>query len=65
MIRVRNIKLLIEEETEENLLKKVSNGMKISNDWNIKDKVIFKYNDKLLGIYEVNHNNLKVWKNFN
>ncbi len=50
---------------DDDLLKKVSNGMKISNNWNIKDKVIFKYNDKLLGIYEVSHNNLKVWKNFN
>ena len=50
----------------DNLLeKKISNGMKIPNTYNIKDKVIFiNENNKLLGIYEVEENNLKVWKNF-
>ncbi|MBR2678097.1 MAG: tRNA pseudouridine(55) synthase TruB [Bacilli bacterium] len=52
-------------DIKEDLLKVISNGVKVSNKWNIKDKVIFTYNDKLLGIYEVSHNNLKVWKNFN
>ena len=50
----------------DNLLeKKISNGMKIDNDFNIKDKVIFtNKSNKLLGIYEVEDNKLKVWKNF-
>lgn len=50
----------------DNLLEnKITNGMKIKNDFNIKDKVIFiNKNKKLLGIYEVEDNNLKVWKNF-
>ena len=47
------------------LYKKISNGIKITNNWDIIDKVIFTYNDKLLGIYEVIDNDLKVWKNFN
>jgi len=47
------------------LEKKISNGMKINNDFNIKDKVIFiNKANKLLGIYEVEDNKLKVWKNF-
>ncbi len=45
---------------------KIKNGMKINNNWNIKDKVMFiNENNKLLGIYEVEHNHLRVWKNFN
>ena len=45
---------------------KIHNGMKIFNNWKIKDKVIFKNQDnKLLGIYEVDNQKLKVWKNFN
>ena len=44
---------------------KIHNGMKIYNNWKIKDKVIFKNQDnKLLGIYEVDNQKLKVWKNF-
>ena len=47
------------------LEKKISNGIKINNDFNIKDKVIFmNKSNKLLGIYEVEENYLKVWKNF-
>ena len=47
------------------LEKKISNGMKINNDFNVRDKVIFiNKSNKLLGIYEVEDNNLKVWKNF-
>ena len=47
------------------LEKKISNGMKINNDYNIKDKVIFiNESNKLLGIYEVDNSYLKVWKNF-
>lgn len=45
---------------------KISNGMKVYNEWKIKDKVIFKNsNNKLLGIYEVDNQKLRVWKNFN
>ena len=45
---------------------KISNGMKIDNIWNIKNKVIFKNEDnKLLGIYEVDNKKLRTWKNFN
>ena len=47
------------------LYKKISNGIKITNNWDIIDKVIFTYNDQLLGIYEVDDIYLKVWKNFN
>lgn len=43
---------------------KISNGQKIKNIYNITDKVIFKTNKKVLGIYQVEENNLKVWKNF-
>ena len=51
-------------EVDSNLNKKISNGVKLSNEWNIKDKVIFTYNNKLLGIYENNNDELIVWKNF-
>jgi len=51
----------------DNLLEeKISNGMKIDNNYNVKDKVIFvNESNKLLGIYEKEDNYLKVWKNFN
>ena len=53
-------------EVDEILEKKIHNGVKIDNTFNIKDKVIFKNkNNKLLGIYELDNNKLKVWKNFN
>ena len=52
-------------EVDELLEKNISNGMKIPNNWNIKDKVIFKNKDNiLLGIYEKYDDILKVWKNF-
>ena len=54
-------KIVVENELE----KKIINGMKIPNDYNIEDKVIFVNKDnKLLGIYEKDNNLLKVWKNF-
>ncbi len=70
-IKNNNYKLLsIEEslnykaiELDEETAKKVSNGVKIKNNWNIKDKVIFKHNHKLLGIYEVKDDLLVTWKN--
>ena len=50
---------------EDDLLKKIVNGVKIENIYNIEDKVVFiDKNNKLLGIYEVEDNYLKVWKNF-
>ena len=53
------------KRVEEELEFKIKNGMKIENNWNIEDKVLFKNKDnKLLGIYEVVDNQLKVWKNF-
>lgn len=52
-------------EVNEYLMKKITSGHKLNNTWNITDKVIFKFNDKLLGIYQINENDiLKVWKNF-
>lgn len=45
---------------------KIKNGVKLKNNWKVSDKVIFKdQNNKLLGIYEVDNDFLKVWKNFN
>lgn len=53
------------EIVNEKLEKKISNGVRLDNIFNIKDKVIFKNkNNKLLGIYEVDNTELKVWKNF-
>ena len=51
-------------ELDEDNYKKVKNGMKIPNSFNIKDKVIFTYRNKIIGIYEKDNNILKVWKNF-
>ena len=44
------------------LLKKVINGCKIENIYNIEDKVLFKYNNKLIAIYEKSNDLLKIWK---
>ena len=47
------------------LEKKIRNGMKLDNNWNISDKVIFKTEDNLLlGIYERKDTYLQVYKNF-
>lgn len=47
------------------LEKKISNGQRIDNTFNVIDKILFKNKeDKLLGIYEVDGSELKVWKNF-
>ena len=44
---------------------KITNGVKLDNTFDIKDKVIFVNKDgKLLGIYEKDNEILKVWKNF-
>ena len=53
--------IAVEEETE----LKIKNGVKLDNIWNIQDKVFFKNKqNRLLGIYEVEDQKLKVWKNF-
>ena len=39
-------------ELDDELYKKVSNGVKLSNNYNISDKVMFIYNDNLVAIYE-------------
>ena len=65
-VEENNYKLLsIEEvldypkiELDDELYKKVSNGVKLSNDYNINDKVILKYNDHLVAIYEEKDNYL-------
>lgn len=46
-------------------LKKVKNGSVIDNVYNIENKVIFKYDNKVIAIYENNFNGtLKCYKNF-
>ena len=54
-------KIIVEDE----LLKKVSNGMKINDIWDISDKVIFiDRNNKLIAIYKKENSNLKSYRNF-
>lgn len=53
--------ITVDEETE----RKIKNGMKLPNKYQITNKVIFKNkNNKILGIYKVEKDILKVWKNF-
>lgn len=72
-IRNNNFKLLSIEKClnypviilDKDMAFKVSNGVQIKNNFNIKDKIIFKdQNSKLLGIYQVKNNMLVTWKNF-
>ncbi len=52
-------------EVDSELEKKIRNGVMIINNWNINDKVMFVDNKgSLIGISEVNGDNLKTWKNF-
>lgn len=47
------------------LKSKIISGQKIKNDYLVKDKVIFTdEKHKLLGIYQVENEHLRVWKNF-
>lgn len=46
-------------ELPDTLIKKVSNGSTIPNSFNIKDKVIFTYQNQDIAIYEVNNEYLK------
>ena len=52
-------------KVDEDLEFKIKNGVKIKNTFEIENKVLFvNKNNKLLGIYEKNNEELKVWKNF-
>ena len=52
-------------EINKELEKKIRNGQKLINTYNVKDKVIFKNEKKeILGIYKVEKDKLRVWKNF-
>lgn len=53
--------ITVNEEIE----RKIKNGVKLPNKYQIKNKVIFKNkNNKILGIYKVEKDMLRVWKNF-
>lgn len=52
-------------EVNKDLEIKIKNGQKLINTYNVKDKVIFKNEKKqILGIYKVEKDKLRVWKNF-
>ena len=52
-------------EVDEVLEKKIKNGQKLINNYQIKEKVIFKNKKKeILGIYKTEQDKLRVWKNF-
>lgn len=53
--------IIIDDETS----KKICTGQKLTNEYNVADKVIFKdKNNKILGIYECKGETLNAWKNF-
>ena len=52
-------------EIDDNLYKKISNGVVIDNTYNIKDKVLFIYNSNVKAIYYNDNNKLKVYRVFN
>ena len=72
-IEKRNYKLIsIEEvldypkiEIDDDLYKKISNGVVLDNTYNIKDKVLFIYNSNIKAIYYNDNNKLKVYRVFN
>lgn len=49
-------------DMDNNLYQKVINGCKIKNIYNIKNKVLLKYNNELIAIYQVDGELLKIWK---
>ena len=71
-IKNNNFKILTIEEVlnsypvividNDDLLKKIKNGCRINNIYNIKDKVLFIYNKKIIAIYEKYNDELKIWK---
>ena len=52
-------------EIDDNLYKKISNGVVLDNTYNIKDKVFFIYNSNVKAIYYNDNNKLKVYRVFN
>lgn len=46
-------------EINEELYRKIKNGVILKNEYNIEDKVIFKYLDKCVAIYKLENNDLK------
>ncbi len=54
-------KIIVSKELEF----KIKNGVRVPNEWNVKEKCMFlNEENNLLGIYEVENQELKVWKNF-
>ncbi len=54
-------KIIVDEDLEI----KIKNGVKLDNTYNIKDKVLFiNQSNEELGIYELDNNKLKVFRNF-
>ena len=54
-------KIVVDKELEF----KIRNGVKLKNNFNVKDKVIFiNLNNEILGIYELDNDELKVFRNF-
>ena len=52
-------------KVDEKIEKKIKVGQKLVNNYHINDKVIFKNNkNEILGIYKVENDKLRVWKNF-
>ena len=49
-------------DIDDNLFKKIDNGVRIENTFNIEDKVMFRYNNKIICIYEKEDNYLKMYK---
>ena len=52
-------------EVDDDLYKKISNGVVLDNTYNIKDKVLFIYNSNVKAIYYNDNNKLKVYRVFN
>ena len=52
-------------EIDDDLYKKISNGVVLDNTYNIKDKVLFIYNSNVKAIYYNDNNKLKVYRVFN
>ena len=52
-------------EVDDKLKKKIENGVKLENAYNIKDKVVFISNNKAIAIYIKNNSSLKVYKMLN
>lgn len=52
-------------EIDDDLYKKISNGVVLDNTYNIKDKVLFIYNSNIKAIYYNDNNKLKVYRVFN